>query len=100
MKAIVNGKLVFPDRICDGVILIEDGKIIASGENVTAPSSAEIIDAKGLYVGPGLFDRLGSIDAGKDANIIFVDEDFTVHEVYFNGERSVRLAFFNFCREA
>lgn len=57
MKAIVNGKLVFPDRICDGVILIEDGKIIASGENVVVPSSAEVIDAKGLYVGPGLFDQ-------------------------------------------
>lgn len=57
MKAIVNGKLVFPDRICDGVILIDGGKIIASGENVAVPAEAEIIDAKGLYVGPGLFDQ-------------------------------------------
>ena len=35
----------------------------------------------------GLFDTLGSIDAGKDANIIFVDKDFKVHDVYFLGER-------------
>lgn len=57
MKAIVNGKLVFPDRICDGVILMENGTIIASGEKVCVPASAEIIDAKGLYVGPGLLDQ-------------------------------------------
>lgn len=57
MKAIINGKLVFPDRICNGVILMENGRIIASGENVCVPESAEIVDAKGLYVGPGLFDQ-------------------------------------------
>ncbi|MBQ1936103.1 MAG: N-acetylglucosamine-6-phosphate deacetylase [Clostridia bacterium] len=57
MKAIVNGKLVFTDRICDGVLLMENGKIVASGENVTIPENAEVIDAKGLYVGPGLLDQ-------------------------------------------
>ncbi len=57
MKAIINGKLVFPDRICEGVLLIDNGKIIASGENVVVPEGAEIIDAKGLYVGPGLLDQ-------------------------------------------
>lgn len=56
MKAIVNGKLVFPDRICDGSILIENGKIIACGD-VHIPASADIIDACGLYVGPGLIDQ-------------------------------------------
>ena len=56
MKAIVNGKLVFPDHIMEnGVILVADGKIVASGD-VSVPSGAEIIDAKGAYVGPGLFD--------------------------------------------
>lgn len=56
MKAIVNGKLVFPDRIMDGgVILMDGGKIIASGD-VLVPAEAEIIDAQGAYVGPGLFD--------------------------------------------
>ncbi|MDO4488145.1 MAG: hypothetical protein Q4B67_03560 [Eubacteriales bacterium] len=57
MKAIINGKLVFPDRITEGVILIDGDRIIASGENVLVPSEAEIIDAKGYYVGPGLFDQ-------------------------------------------
>ena len=56
MKAIVNGKLVFPDRITDGVLLIDGERIIASGD-CAVPEGAEIIDAKGLYVGPGLFDQ-------------------------------------------
>lgn len=56
MKAIVNGKLVFPDEICDGVVLMDRGRIIASG-NVCVPDDAEIIDAAGLYVGPGLIDQ-------------------------------------------
>lgn len=56
MKAIVNGKLVYPDRIMEeGIILIDGGKIIASGD-VLVPEGSEIIDAKGAYVGPGLFD--------------------------------------------
>lgn len=56
MKAIINGKLVFPDYVMDnGVVLMDDGKIIASGD-VLVPKGAEIIDAKGAYVGPGLFD--------------------------------------------
>ncbi len=56
MKAIVNGKLVFPERIIDGNLLIEDGRIVASGK-IDVPEIAEIIDAKGLYVGPGFIDQ-------------------------------------------
>lgn len=56
MKAIINGKLVFPERVIDGNLLIEDGRITASGK-IPVPSGAEIIDAEGLYVGPGLIDQ-------------------------------------------
>ena len=55
MKAFVNGKLVFPDKIQEGNILVENGKILASGD-VLVPQDAEVIDLKGAYVGPGLFD--------------------------------------------
>lgn len=55
MKAFVNGKLVFPDKICEGNILVENGKILASGD-VLVPQDADVIDLKGKYVGPGLFD--------------------------------------------
>ena len=47
IKAIVNGKLVFPDEIKEGTVLIEDGKILAAGD-VIPPKGAEIIDAEGL----------------------------------------------------
>lgn len=56
MKAIVNGKLVFPERIIDGNLLIEDGRIVAAGK-IDVPEHAEVIDAQGLYVGPGLIDQ-------------------------------------------
>ncbi|MBE5733538.1 MAG: hypothetical protein E7347_00635 [Clostridiales bacterium] len=59
MKAIVNGTLVMYDHfVPNGVILIEDGKIIKHGKakDVEIPVGAEIIDAEGLYVGPGLID--------------------------------------------
>ena len=55
MKAFVNAKLVFPDEIREGNILVENGKILASGD-VLVPQDAEVIDLKGQYVGPGLFD--------------------------------------------
>ena len=56
MKAIVNGKLVFPDRVREGVLLIENGKILAAGD-IAVPEGAEVIDAEGLYVGPGFIDQ-------------------------------------------
>ena len=55
MKAFVNAKLVYPDRICEGTVLMENGKILASGD-VIPPAAAEIIDVKGQYLGPGLVD--------------------------------------------
>lgn len=57
MKAIIHADLVFPDRIVrDGCIVMDGGKIVASG-HVTPPAGAEIIDAHGLYAGPGLIDE-------------------------------------------
>ena len=55
MKAFINGKLVFPEEIREGVILVDNGKIVASGD-VLVPEGVETIDLKGQYVGPGLFD--------------------------------------------
>ena len=57
MKAIVHANLVLPERIVpDSTILFENGRILASGP-VEAPEGAEIIDAHGLYAGPGLVDE-------------------------------------------
>ena len=59
MKAIINATVVMKDHyIPGGTILIDGDKIVAVGKKkeVSIPESAEIIDAEGLYVGPGLID--------------------------------------------
>lgn len=59
MIAIKNATLVMRDHfIEDAVLFIEDGIISGFGEmrNTPIPENAEIIDAEGLYVGPGLVD--------------------------------------------
>ena len=55
MEAIVNCKLVFPDEVLEGVLLMDGGKIVAAGD-VEIPEGAKIIDAQGAYAGPGLLD--------------------------------------------
>lgn len=51
----------------NGTVVIRDGKIVAVGADVSVPSGAEVIDAAGLQVYPGLFDplsRLGLTEVG------------------------------------
>ena len=40
----------------NGMILVHHGKIIAIGNEVTAPINAEVVDAKGKFVMPGMID--------------------------------------------
>ena len=59
MKAIINAELVMRDHLIpDAVVLMEDELIVAFGEadKISIPDDAEIIDADGYYVGPGLVD--------------------------------------------
>lgn len=45
----------------NGTVVIRDGKIAAVGQNVDVPSDAEVIDAKGLEVYPGIFDAVSDL---------------------------------------
>ena len=59
MIAIKNATLVMRDHLIpEAVLFIEDEVITGFGEmrNTTIPEGCEIIDAEGLYVGPGLID--------------------------------------------
>ena len=59
MIAITNATLVMRDHLIpEAVLFVEGGKIADFGEMRTTaiPKDCEIIDAKGLYVGPGLVD--------------------------------------------
>ena len=42
----------------DGTVVIRDGKIVAVGASVEVPAGAQVIDAKGFQIYPGLFDPI------------------------------------------
>jgi dihydroorotase len=50
---IKNGKVVLPERMISGDILIDDGRIEKIGKNLSAEV---VLDAKGKYVLPGIID--------------------------------------------
>ncbi|MFP4045820.1 MAG: amidohydrolase [Candidatus Aenigmatarchaeota archaeon] len=57
MKAIVNGEInTITNGTFKGNILIENGKIKEIGEDVFVPDEAEVVDAEGKTVMPGLID--------------------------------------------
>ena len=66
MKAIVNGRIVTPDAIVEGKVLVYDEKI--TGIVDAAPAGAEVIDAQGNYVIPGLVDMHIHGYLGEDAS--------------------------------
>lgn len=73
MIAIKNATLVMRDHyIPDAVLFIENGKITGFGEmrKTSIPEGCEVIDADGLYVGPGFVD----IHTHSDGKIFFQDQ--------------------------
>lgn len=78
MLAICNGK-IYPIEgqiIENGMILIDDGKIIKMGKEIEIPAKASVIDAKGKCVFPGFIDAHSHIglfeegigEPGEDGN--------------------------------
>jgi len=68
--AIRGGKIytLRGDPIESGTVIIRDGRIAAVGAQVRVPADAQVIDATGLQVYPGLFDadtRLGLTEIGQ-----------------------------------
>jgi len=55
---IKGGRVIDPSQNIDGVmdVLVEDGVIKEVGAGLTAPAGAEVLDATGKYVTPGLID--------------------------------------------
>ncbi|MEP6912098.1 MAG: hypothetical protein ABI923_05050, partial [bacterium] len=72
LYAIRNARIVTVSgpEIENGTIVIRDGKIEALGTNISVPSDAQTIDAKGLSVYPGMIDAgtsLGLVEVGQGA---------------------------------
>ncbi len=66
MKAIINGKIILKDRIAENCALLYSDVILGIVPKDGVPSDAEIIDAKGGYVSPGLIDLHIHGYMGKD----------------------------------
>ncbi len=66
MKAIINGKIILKDRIVEGCALLYSGVIEGIVPNDNVPANAEVIDANGGYVSPGLIDMHIHGYLGKD----------------------------------
>lgn len=72
--AITGGMVALGDGsepIPGGTVVVRNGRIVAAGENVRVPAGAEIVDARGKWVTPGIvagFSRIGltEIDLGGD----------------------------------
>jgi imidazolonepropionase-like amidohydrolase len=65
----IRGGTVLPisgPAIPNGTVVIRGGKIVGVGANVPVPAGAEIVDATGKYVMPGVIDAASHI--GIDAN--------------------------------
>lgn len=66
MKAITNGKIILKDRILEDSALLYSDVIEGIVPLGSVPADAEIIDAKGKYVAPGLIDMHIHGYLGKD----------------------------------
>lgn len=75
MKAIIHGKLVFPEEIREGILLTEGDRILrilAADREDLIPAGADTVDAQGLFVGPGFIDEHlhGYSQYGEDFDIL------------------------------
>jgi imidazolonepropionase-like amidohydrolase len=57
---VINGGTVFTitrGTIPNGIVVIRDGRIAAVGANIEVPAGAEVVDATGRFVTPGIIDQ-------------------------------------------
>ena len=68
--AITGGTVVVGDGsepIPGGTVVVRNGRIVAAGANVAVPAGAQVVDASGRWVAPGIvggFTRLGLVEVG------------------------------------
>ena len=66
--AITGGRVVIGDGsepIDNGTVVIRDGRVVAAGANVPVPAGAQVVDARGKWVTPGVvagFSRIGLVE--------------------------------------
>ena len=93
LLAITHAELVMRDHmIPDAVLFVEDGIITGFGEmrDTPIPEGCEILDAEGLYVGPGFVD----IHTHSDGKEFFYDNPKAVHHHLKHGTTTVLAALY------
>ncbi len=68
MKAIAGGRILLPGALIEGRALLFDGEILDLIDPQDAPEGCEVIDARGMYVAPGLVDIHIHGYLGEDAS--------------------------------
>ena len=68
MKAIINGRIVLKDRLAENSAVLYGDKIVAVVPANEVPACAQVIDAEGGYVIPGLVDMHIHGYLGEDAS--------------------------------
>lgn len=68
MKAIINGRIVTPETVVEGMALLFNEKIVGIIPRDEVPGDAEVIDAQNGYVIPGLVDMHIHGYLGEDAS--------------------------------
>lgn len=68
MKAIVNGKIftITNGILEQGTILVENGKITQVGQGISIPKDAEVIDAAGKIITPGIVDAHAHVEIWEE----------------------------------
>lgn len=62
------------DPIVDGTVVMEGGRITAVGAGLAVPAGAEVIDARGLHVYPGMFNAFSRLGL-QEVNSVQVTND-------------------------
>ena len=60
-RVLMTGEADDPRSLRNGAVLVRDGEIVAVGSDVAIPRTAEVIDARGGVVTPGLFAALSGL---------------------------------------
>ncbi|HZJ75729.1 MAG TPA: N-acetylglucosamine-6-phosphate deacetylase [Clostridia bacterium] len=67
MTVFKNAKIVYPDRIRDGIVVVANGKITGIHKRFDAVNGADVVDCKGNYLSPGFVDIHVHGGGGKSA---------------------------------
>lgn len=95
LRAIINANIVLRDKIIyDGTLIINGNCIdcITTFENCTIPQNAKIIDAQGLFVGPGFVDIHVH---GADGKFIYDNPEETAMHFLEHGHTTILSAFYD-----